>query len=313
MDPLSISAGILAILDTAEKIVKYGVDFIEAIEEQRTLRQQLETFHSLLMSLLQRCRDETRDQSDPRSPSPWLRLLWEEHGHWDKNRVWVYEYTGYVAQLKQVIDRLSTRLTPSKRLKFFSNSELCVRATWHWKKDNITETKKNIAECCAMITMILQLSSDATMKELLDSVKRNDQRSQNQLTNIASLLETKDRRDEERREAKKASKEREEITDWLSPLNFRGKQEKLWSTCFQETGDWLWQDQRFKVWAQGSPWYLQWFVSAQPTFQRACSPFNCPFYPCTSQPHSSMTTNTTSPEATYATTSNANLNGCSGE
>lgn len=109
----------------------------------------------------------------------------------------------------------------------------------------------------------MQLSSDATLKELLGSVKKNDERSQNQLTDMASFLETKDKRDEERREAKKASKEREEITDWLSPLNFRGKQEKLWSTCLQETGDWLWQDERFKAWAQGRQWYLQWFVFSQ--------------------------------------------------
>lgn len=263
MDPLSISAGILAILDTTEKIFKYGLDFIEAVEERRTLRQQLETFDSLLKSLFQRCNDESRDQSDPKSPSPWLRLLWEEQpgsGHFDKQHVWVHEYKGYVAQLKQIIDTLSTRLAPSKTFKRFANSELCVRATWHWKKDNIIEMKKNIAECCAMITMTMQLSSDATLKELLGSVKKNDERSQNQLTDIANFLETKDKRDEERREAKKASKEREEITDWLSPLNFRGKQEKLWSTCFQETGDWLWQDERFKAWAQGRQWHLQWFV-----------------------------------------------------
>ena len=284
MDPLSITTSILTILDTAEKIFKYGIDFIDAIEERRALRQQLETFQLLLESLLQRCNDELRDQPDRKGPSPWLRLLWEEQpgsGHWDQHHVWVCEYKGYVAQLMHIIDRLSTRLVPTKSFKSFSKSELYVRATWHWKKDSVTETKKSIAECCAMINMILQLSTDATLKELLDSIKRNDERSQNQLTSIASFLETKDKRDEERREAKKASKEREEITDWLSPLNFRGKQEKLWSTCFQETGDWLWQDQRFKVWAQGSPWYLQWFVSAQRTVQRACSPLNCPIYPCT--------------------------------
>ena len=119
MDPLSISAGILAILDITDKIFKYGVDFLEAVEEQRTLRRQLATFNSLLKKLLQRCNDELRDQPDPKSPSSWLRLLWEEEpgsGHFDKQGVWIPEYNGYVAQLKQIVDTLSTRLAPSKTL-----------------------------------------------------------------------------------------------------------------------------------------------------------------------------------------------------
>ena len=261
MDPLSISAGILAILDTTDFQI-----WSEAVEEQRSLRRQLATFNSLLKRLLQRCNDELRDQPDPKSPSSWLRLLWEEEpgsGHFDKRGVWIPKYNGYVAQLKQIVDTLSTRLAPSKTFKRFANSELCKRASWHWKKDNVIEMKKKIAECCAVINMIMQLSSDATLQELLDSVKMNNERSQNQLTDIAPFLETQDKRDEERREAKRASKEREEITDWLSPLNFRGKQEKLWSTCFQQTGDWLWQDEGFKIWAQGQKWHLQWFVFSQ--------------------------------------------------
>ena len=263
-DPLSISVAILAILDSTERVIKYGVDFIEAIDKKQTLRDNLESFHSLLKKLKLRCDDALKSQSDPDSPPPWLRGLWEVKpgsGHRNKDGVWVYEYKGVMAQFKQIIDEMSAQLEPSTN--FIKKSEVYQRATWHYKKDAFTQMHTDITRCCAMINTILALNSDETLKEVHDSVKDYGEYNRTQLTNIdsrLSMFEMNQKREDERRRIEDARKEREEITDWLSPLNFRGKQEKLWSTCLQETGDWLWQDQRFKVWAEGRPWYLQWFV-----------------------------------------------------
>lgn len=259
MDPLSISAGILAILDTTEKVIGYGLDFVEAIEKRRVLQDEFEKFSSLLKNLRGWCDDALSSQPDP----PWLRGLWEVQpgsGHLD-NGVWVYRYKGSVAQFKQIIDEMEARLKPST--KFIKKSEIYQRATWHWKKDAFTKMRTDITRCCTEMNTFLLLRSDERQKETHDSVKYYGEYNKIQLSNIYSRLsesEMNQKREDERRRLEEASKEREEITAWLSPLNFRGKQEKLWSTCLQETGDWLWQDQRFRVWAAGSPWYLRWFV-----------------------------------------------------
>ena len=262
-DPLSVSAGILAILDATEKVIDYGLDFIEAIEKRRLLQEDLRTFSSLLKRLRGWCNDALSSQPDPDTPPPWLHGLWEVQpgsGHWD-NGVWVYRYEGSVARFKQIIDDMSTRLAPST--KFIKKSEIYQRATWHWKKDAFTKIQTDITQCCTVMNTFFLMKSDETQKEVLDSVKDYGEYNKIQLSNIYSRLseaEMNQKREDERRRLEDAAKEREEITDWLSPLNFRGKQEKLWSTCLQESGDWLWQDPRFKVWAEGTPWHLRWFV-----------------------------------------------------
>lgn len=274
-DPLSITAGIIAILETTEKVIDYGLDFIEAIEKRRVLQENLETFASLLKRLRVWCDDALSSQPDPETPPPWLQGLWEvqpDSGHWDDNGVWVHRYKGSVAQFKQIIDDMSTRLAPST--KFIKKSEIYQRATWHWNKDAFTKIHTDITQCCTVMNTFFLLKSDETQKKVLDSVKDYGEYNKIQLSNIYSRLsesEMNQKREDERRRLEEASKEREEITAWLSPLNFRGKQEKLWSTCLQETGDWLWQDQRFKVWAEGSSYFLRWFVFSPSTYQSAYS------------------------------------------
>ena len=263
-DPLSISAGIIAILDATEKVIKYVADFIEAIEERRALKENLTTFSILLKRLGVWCDDALRSHPDPDTPPPWLQGLWEVQpgsGHWDKDGVWVHRYEGSVAQFKQIIDEMSTRLAPST--KFIKKSEIYQRATWHWQKETFTKIQTDINQCGTVMNTLFLIKNDETQKEVLESVKYYGEYSKMQLSSIdirLSEAEMNRKREDERRRLEDAGKEREEITDWLSPLNFRGKQEKLWSTCLQETGDWLWQDPRFKVWAKGSPWYLIWFV-----------------------------------------------------
>ena len=256
MDPLSTTASILAILDTTEKVVKYGLDFAGAIKEIRTLRENLETLESLLTRLLARCEDVVKDSPDV--PPPWLRGLWEVRSrNFDKDGVYVYEYKGILAQLQQVIEDMSAQLNPSKDYK---KSEAYQRATWHYKRDKFTEMHTTITRCCGHINTILALNNDETLNETLDLMKENSEYAKLQLSNIDNRLlnfEVNQKREEERRRGEEEEKEREAIAAWLSPFSFIAKQDELWTMCFKETGEWLWQDQRFKAWAEGSSWYLQ--------------------------------------------------------
>ena len=256
MDPLSITSGILTILDTTEKVVKYGLDFAGASKETRVLKENFETLQSLLKRLLVRC--EKAQDSQPDEEPPWLRGLWEVRGRrFNRDGVWIFEYKGTVAQLQQVIEEMAVKLNPSRA---WQRAEAYQRATWHYKKDAFTEMQTTITRCCVAINTILALNNDETLNETLVVIKKNSESTRIQLANMDNRLssfEVNQKREEERRRRRSEAKEREEIADWLAPFSFIAKRDELWANCFTETGEWLWRDRRFQAWAGGRPWFLQ--------------------------------------------------------
>ena len=133
-----------------------------------------------------------------------------------------------MAEFKRIIDEISISLALStNRIK---KHKLYQRATWPWKKETFTKWHKDILDCCTVINTFLLLRSDETQKKVLHSIENYGEFSKIQFSDISSRLsqsEMYQRQEDERRGLEEASKEREEITNWLSPLNFRGKQEKL--------------------------------------------------------------------------------------
>ena len=255
MDALSVTSGILTVLDTTEKVIKYALDFAGAPREIRALKEHFETLQSLLKRLLVRC-EKARD-SHPDEEPPWLRGLWEVRGRrFTRDGVWVFEYKGIVAELQQVIEEMAVKLNPSRA---WQRAEAYQRATWHHRKDAFTEMQTTITRCCTAINTILALNNDETLNETLNVMKENSELTRIQLANMDNRLssfEVSQRREEERRRRRSEAKEREEIADWLAPLSFIAKRDELWANCFKETGEWLWRDQRFQAWAEGRPWFL---------------------------------------------------------
>jgi len=255
-DPLSVSAGIIAILGMTDMVVQYGLDFARATKEIQELKEKFEALGSVLRRLMERC--ENAEKSDPDEPSPWLRGLWEVRGRrFDKNGVWVFEYRGVVAQLKQAIEEAVAGLNPSREWK---KVEAYQRAIWHYKKDTFTEILTTVSTCFATVNTILALKNDETLSETLNLVKENNEYSISKLASIddrMSAIEVNQRREEERGRKEAEQIERLEIADWLSPLSFIAKQDELWTNCFKEVGEWLWQDESFHAWTEGRPWYLQ--------------------------------------------------------
>ena len=254
-DPLSITAGVLAILQITEKVVKYGFEFAGAIKETRELKEEFEALHSVLERLLVRC--ENAQKSNPDESPPWLRGLWEVRGgRFDKNGVWVFEYRGMIAQLKQAIEEAAAKLNPSREWK---KTEAYQRATWHYRKDAFSEIRTTVSRCFDAINTILALNNDETLNETLELMKENSQYTKDKLTDIGdrlSMFELKQRKEEERRMRDEEETEREEIVEWLSPLSFIAKQDELWTNSFKDVGEWLWQDERFRAWTDGHSWHL---------------------------------------------------------
>jgi len=255
-DPFSISVGIITILDITQRVIKYGLDFAGAIKEIQELKEKFESLDSVLRRLMERC--ENAEKSHPNGTSPWLRGLWEvRSARFDKNGVWVYEYKGIVAQLKQAIEEAAASLNPSREWK---KPEAYQRARWHYKKDTFKEVLTTLSTCFETINTILALKNDETLSETLNLVKENNEYSMVKLASIdnrMSAIEVNQNLEEERRRREAEQIEREEIADWLSPLSFIAKQDELWTNCFKEVGEWLWQDECFHAWTEGRPWILQ--------------------------------------------------------
>lgn len=117
-----------------------------------------------------------------------------------------------------------------------------------------------MTRCCVVINTLLALKNDETLNEALDLTKESSQYAKLQFTNLGnrfSMFEENQRTEQEKKERKEADIERKEIVAWLSPLSFIAKQEELFTECFKETSDWLWQDQRFRTWPRGRPWSLK--------------------------------------------------------
>lgn len=246
----------LLTLDITDRVIKYGLDFAGALKEIQELKQRFESLASVLRRLMERC--ENAQKSDPDETSSWLRGLWEiRGGRFDKDGVWVFEYKGIVAELKQAIEDAVAKLNPSREWK---KAEAYQRARWSYKKDTFTEITTTVSSCFAAINTILALQNDETLSETLGLVKENNEYSISKLASIddrLSTIELNQRREEEKVRKEAEQLERLEIADWLSSLSFIAKQDELWTNCFKEVGQWLWKDESFHAWTEGRPWILQ--------------------------------------------------------
>lgn len=245
-DPLSITTGVLTILDITKKVIKYGLDTKEATKEIRALKVQFESLHAALKLLEQWCKDaESKHQG--KSPE-WLRALREvksDNGGSDGKDPEHLEYKGLLVDLQRSFQDVTDKLNPSRQWE----KKACYQSlTWHFKKGAFGEIRATVDSCLTTINTIIHVKNDAANQKMQASIETV-------LENQARAQEREEIKDaEQKREQEEADKD--EIADWLSPLSFIAKEEQLWKNCFRETGEWLWGDEIFQAWKEGRPWFL---------------------------------------------------------
>ena len=249
VDPLSVTVGIIALVQFTSDVCKYGLDFAEAPKAILSLKGEIQSLQHLLERLQNRCE---RDQSQE-PPPPWLQGLWEVRPAPDKNG---YEYGGFVGRLMKAVEEAMTKLNPTKEWK---KTKAYQRTTWHSRKDKFDEIHNTINRHLIAINVILTLKDDETIGETRNLVKEGNEYNKVQFTQLndrMSAFEKHQNEEEEKRRKEEEEAEREEITDWLSPFSFVAKQDELLNKSFTDVGEFLWSDQRFQAWAEGRPWYL---------------------------------------------------------
>ena len=238
-------ASAIAIIDETKKIIRWAIDFWNAPEEHQAVRHELENLDIILQRLQEMC-----EEAEP--GALWLKSLWRECGE-----------KGTLVELQLVLGELANSMHPTNRIK---KSHFVQRSIWHWKKEKITDLQNKINKALQFILVELGLKHDATLTKIVGAIGKASKAIETGLDGIDERLSRieldlteeheRRRREEEERAKEKADIERQEIVAWLSPLSFIAKREQLFNECLKETGDWLWQDQRFKCWTEGRDWHL---------------------------------------------------------
>lgn len=144
MDAVSSS---IAIIEEAKRIIRYAIDFWNAPEDVRQVKNELENLLLLLQRLLQRCKDVVPGNS------LWLRS----------------EHKGILAELMSIVAELNNSMKPTTQFKKY---QLYQRSVWHWKKEKISDLQNKIQKCFTFISVELALENDETHRRYFMELRR---------------------------------------------------------------------------------------------------------------------------------------------
>ncbi|KAF1935174.1 hypothetical protein EJ02DRAFT_416166, partial [Clathrospora elynae] len=134
MDPLSIAASIIAVLQLSAKVLAYLNDVKDASKERAKCAVEASNLHSLLLNLRFRLEEGIAN-------TPWytaIRALAVDNGPLD--------------QFKQALETLQTRMTDGGRLKKASEALM-----WKFKKEEIAGILDRIERLKSLVEIALQM------------------------------------------------------------------------------------------------------------------------------------------------------------
>ena len=253
MDPLSVSASIVALLDFTEKIIQYAKDVYQFSKERQNFLDGLQAIRFIARRLDDRLRKAQQGDT-------WydgLRDLITTSGKFTDDGRYISDpinkSEGPLARLYKIMAQLLAELIPSDpgdRLK-----KLSQRLTWHWDKNKFEGHLKELVRCRDDVNFVLDQDHFALSKAIKDDTTDTN-RQVKEIHTRMSAVEANQSAQQERQRRDEAELERAAIEKWLSPLEFLGRQDELSGQAFP-TGQWLFNSVPFKQWVQGKPWHLR--------------------------------------------------------
>ena len=245
MDPLSVSASIVALLQATQVVYGYARDVIKAPAEQRELaevvNQQLEQLQRLKIR-----EDDARQDPD----APWyqgLRALTKSAAPAPSGGgMLVPDPTGtgdgVLVRLRKAMDKTMADLARQRGCKR-------IRQRWLWSHDKskfvglieqFKEWRSQIDSVLHQDHFALSLSIRTLGLDTNTRVQNIEEVDIDTNIRVKSLVEKADRL---------------AIIKWLSPLEFRRRQTEIIDGCFLVTHSLL-KSQVFEAWVVGRPWML---------------------------------------------------------
>ncbi|KAJ6517627.1 ankyrin repeat-containing domain protein, partial [Mycena vulgaris] len=210
---LGIVTGSIQLVDTALKARDYCKDFYNAPAEQRKLFTELDYLTPLLVEL--------------------------------QKRVAASRSSSVLQNMVQPLDGFKTmmeKFTAKFELSDGQWSKLAKRFSWTlWNKK---EAKEYLAE----FESVKSLLNTWLAVRNWDAGEKHDQDNKKEHHAILAVITRQGRTQEERNQ----EAEKKEILDWITPLNFFQRQDDIFSTWQEGTGEWLLADLQFKNWESGS-------------------------------------------------------------
>ncbi|KAI9702255.1 MAG: hypothetical protein M1820_006187 [Bogoriella megaspora] len=213
MDPLSITASVVAIIQFTGPVVQYLNDIKDAPKECRHSIIEVSNLNTLLLTL-----DNRVQESDPSRP-------WHAAVHA------LAVPGGPLSQYKQALGDLAARL---QRRSAFGKIKMTL--TWAFVKDEIERLIARIERLKSLITIAIESDHITLSKAIQEDTSKI-------ATSLAPLQSSV--------QAMRTHQDlewHESVMRWLSPINVSAQQQDILSRKQDDTGQWFLYSSRFETW-----------------------------------------------------------------
>ena len=203
MDPLSLSASVIALIQATATIVRYIYDFTDAKKEQDILSLEVTGLLTFLQQL--RLRLDDAQEGDP----------------WFQGCISLTGPNGTIMLLSRAVEELEVKLKPETGIK-----KLGPKLRWPINKASFDRLCTQIERLKSQINVVLNEDQFQISKQVLATSKETSQ-------GVKALQNTQ---------------ELDDITQWLSTLNFPTQQQQIFDGATEATGQWLLESDEFENW-----------------------------------------------------------------
>lgn len=251
MDPLSMAASIIGVLQLTAEVVKYINSATGATKERKHLREEVRACESILQLL----KDEADDSEEGKAWSETIQAL-ESPG-------------APLGRLHIALGRVAAKLQPKERIK-----KVLADLKWPFNEQEIKEILTTIER----EKSLLELAMTNNSRKLLQEIKRTSNDNARQIMELvqtltASSRENKDQVSElkdnlvlihnsqdhlneglgelhRREEDRKLLEKQAIILDWLTPTDYAAQQNDYVHRRQPGTGQWLLDAAEFDMWLE---------------------------------------------------------------
>ncbi|KAK3391226.1 hypothetical protein B0H63DRAFT_411349, partial [Podospora didyma] len=246
MDPLSVSASIIAVLQLSSDVFKYVIGAAGAAKERRRLRTEIIACESVLLQLQDVTDDADGGETD-----------------WNEKMVSLRGPNTPLSRLTAALEAVKVKLEPKKRL------DMALSALkWPFDEQEVNnlisviEREKSIlqlaltSDCRVLMRKIKQASTEngKLLADVIERMKAKSTRDEMQFAEFTSLLggirTTQDGMEADVRYLRKdrAISDWQNVLDWFSPTDYASQQSDFVKRRQDGTGQWLLDSSEFKAW-----------------------------------------------------------------
>ncbi|KAF2463616.1 ankyrin, partial [Lindgomyces ingoldianus] len=213
MDPLSVTASIITVLQLSAKVLAYLSDVKDAPKDRTHCEAEISNIRNLLCSL----RDHVQ-KGDPNQP-------------WYTDVGALAASNGPLDQFKQALKALQSKMTDGGRLK--KAGEALV---WRFKKDEIASILDRIERLKTLVEIALQIDHFKLSQAIKDDT--NFVR-----THVPALQSGVDKIQQDQADTKHGK-----LVEWISPTDYPAQQSDIIGRRQEGTGQWFLNAPEFARW-----------------------------------------------------------------